>query len=144
MIFLKTIDIVVPCYNEGESLNLFYEETQRVSKQLPDYKFQYIFVDDGSKDNTYKIMCELAEKDESVNCISFSRNFGKEAAMYAGLQNSSGDYVCIIDADLQHPPKMIIQMMAEIEKVMIAAPQGAPPARASLSSAARFHGCFIS
>lgn len=113
---MKTIDIVVPCYNEGESLNLFYEETQRVSEQLPDYKFQYIFVDDGSKDNTYKIMCELAEKDESVNCISFSRNFGKEAAMYAGLQNSTGDYVCIIDADLQHPPKMIIQMMAEIEK----------------------------
>ncbi len=113
---MKTIDLVVPCYNEGESLRMFYAEAERVAQLLPSYAFRYIFVDDGSKDNTYQIMCELAEKDPDVGCISFSRNFGKEAAMYAGLQNSSGDYVCIIDADLQHPPKMIVQMMEEIEK----------------------------
>lgn len=113
---MKTIDVVVPCYNEGESLRMFYAETERVAKLLPSYEFRYIFVDDGSKDNTYRIMCELAENDPNVGCISFSRNFGKEAAMYAGLKNSSGDYVCIIDADLQHPPKMIVQMMEEIEK----------------------------
>lgn len=113
---MKTIDLVVPCYNEGESLRMFYAEAERVAKLLPAYEFRYIFVDDGSKDNTYKIMCELAENDPNVDCISFSRNFGKESAMYAGLQNSSGDYVCIIDADLQHPPKMIVKMMEEIGK----------------------------
>lgn len=112
---MKTVDLIVPCYNESESLDLFYAETQRVFRQLPAYSFRYIFVDDGSKDSTREIMHTLKEKDSSVDYISFSRNFGKEAAMYAGLQNSTGDYVCIIDADLQHPPEMIIQMMHEIE-----------------------------
>ena len=112
----RRIDIVVPCYNEQEVLRAFYEETSKVVNELTDYEFTYLLVDDGSKDNTIVIMKELAKAHEEVKYISFSRNFGKEAGMYAGLKHSTGDYVIIMDADLQHPPKMIPDMIAGVEE----------------------------
>ena len=116
MIITHTIDIVVPCYNEAEGLNVFYEETSKILNQIKDYSFSYIFIDDGSKDTTLKIIKDLAAGHEDVKFVSFSRNFGKEAGMYAGLQYSSGDYVIIMDADLQHPPSLIPQMIQGIKE----------------------------
>ena len=113
---MKLIDIVVPCYNEEEVLPLFVEETDKVIATIPEYRFRYILVDDGSKDKTLEVMRALAEKHDYVKYISFSRNFGKESAMYAGLENSTGDYVIVMDADLQHPPAMFPQMIAGVEK----------------------------
>lgn len=112
---MKTVDIVVPCYNEAEGLDVFVTETSKIIDSIEGYKFTYILVDDGSKDKTYMEMRRLARLYDNVKYISFSRNFGKEAAMYAGLQASSGDYVIVMDADLQHPPAMIPQMVLEIE-----------------------------
>ena len=112
----KLIDIVVPCYNEEEVLPLFIEETNRVIDTIPDYDFRYIFVNDGSKDRTLEVLRLLAAKYDNAKYISFSRNFGKESAMYAGLENSTGDYVIVMDADLQHPPKMFPQMIAGVEE----------------------------
>ena len=112
----KTIDIIVPCYNEEDVLNLFYTESSKVTEGISDYTRRYIFVDDGSRDKTLSILRELAEKHSNVNYISFSRNFGKEAAMYAGLDHSTGDYVVIMDADLQHPPTMIPDMIEGIKE----------------------------
>ena len=116
MWLLKLIDIIVPCYNEEEVLPLFIEETNKVIATIPDYDFRYIFVNDGSKDKTLEVMRELAQKYDNAKYISFSRNFGKESAMYAGLENSTGDYVIVMDADLQHPPAMFPQMIAGIEE----------------------------
>ena len=82
---MEKISVIVPCYNEEESLPLFYPEIKKVRDTLPEYAFEYILVDDGSKDRTVEIMRELAEKDEEIRYLSFSRNFGKESAMYAGL-----------------------------------------------------------
>ncbi len=113
---MKTIDIVVPCYNEEDVLNMFYEESEKIYKAIPDYKFTYVFVNDGSKDKTHLILKDLANKHENVKYISFSRNFGKEPAMYAGLSNTTGDYVIVMDADLQHPPALVPKMIKEIEK----------------------------
>lgn len=110
---MELISIVVPCYNEQESLPLFYDEITKVTGEMcktNELSFEYIFVDDGSKDNTLEQLRELSAKDVRVRYISFSRNFGKEAGMYAGLQNAKGDYVVVMDADLQHPPKFIPQM----------------------------------
>ena len=109
---MEKISVVVSCYNEEKALPLFYEEMERVRKRDFDgiVDFEYIFVNDGSKDNTLKIMKELNEKDSKVRYISFSRNFGKEAAMYAGLEASVGDYVTLMDADLQDPPALLKQM----------------------------------
>ena len=112
----KLIDIVVPCYNEEEVLPLFIEETNRVIDAIPEYDFRYIFVNDGSKDRTLEVLRLLAAKYDNAKYISFSRNFGKESAMYAGLENSTGDYVIVMDADLQHPPKMFPQMIAGVEE----------------------------
>ena len=112
---MKKISIVVPCYNEEEVLNIFYDEINKVSKQMNEYDFQFVFVDDGSRDNTLDIMKKLAEKDERVVFLSFSRNFGKEAAMFAGLSNADGDYVAIMDADMQDPPSLLPEMTAVIE-----------------------------
>ena len=95
----EIISIVVPCYNEEESIPRFYDEINSVSKDMNKVNFEYIFVNDGSKDNTLKILKELNKKDKRVKYISFSRNFGKESAMYAGLEYSKGDYVAIMDAD---------------------------------------------
>ena len=112
---MKKISVVVPCYNEEEVLNIFYDEICRVSKQMSEYDFQFVFVDDGSKDRTLEIMKGLAEKDERVLYISFSRNFGKESAMFAGLSNADGDYVAIMDADMQDPPSLLPEMTADLE-----------------------------
>lgn len=108
---MDRISIIIPCYNEEESLILFYNEIERVRKQdFQEQEFEYIFINDGSKDNTLKKIKELRSLDSKVRYISFSRNFGKEAAMYAGLEDSTGDYVTIMDADLQDPPVMLKKM----------------------------------
>jgi len=101
----------VPCYNEEAVIRLYYEEMNKVTELLTDYDFELIFVNDGSKDGTLGILKEFASKDNRVKFISFSRNFGKESAMYAGLKNSNGDYVVLMDADLQDPPKTLIEML---------------------------------
>lgn len=113
---MKLIDIVVPCYNEEEVLPMFIEETNKVISTITDYRFRYIFVNDGSKDKTLDILRTFASRFINVKYISFSRNFGKESAMYAGLEHSTGDYVIIMDADLQHPPKMFPQMIQGVEE----------------------------
>lgn len=113
---MKTVDLVVPCYNEEEVLPTFVEETNKVIATLPNYSFRYILVNDGSRDRTLPVMMKLSEKYDNVKYISFSRNFGKESAMYAGLEHSSADLVFVMDADLQHPPAMFPKMLEEIEK----------------------------
>ena len=113
---MKLIDVVVPCYNEEEVLPLFVEETNKVIREIPDYRFRYIFVNDGSKDGTLRVLRELAAVFDNVKYISFSRNFGKESAMYAGLEHSTGDYVIVMDADLQHPPAMFPKMIQGVEE----------------------------
>lgn len=112
----KAIDIIVPCYNESKSLESFFVETQKEVKSIEGYDFKYIFIDDGSSDNTLEIIKSFAEDMQSVCYLSFSRNFGKEAAMYAGLKTSTGDYAVIIDADLQHPPHLIKEMISRVEE----------------------------
>ncbi len=112
---MKKVDLVVPCYNEQESIPLFYNEIKKVSKDI-NAKINIIFVNDGSKDNTLEIMKDLAKKDNIVKYISFSRNFGKEAAMYAGLKESTGDYVTVMDVDLQDPPSLLKEMIRLIEE----------------------------
>ena len=108
---MDKISVVVSCYNEEESLPLFYKEMERVRKEdFQDVEFEYIFVNDGSKDNTLKEIKNLRENDSKVRYISFSRNFGKEAAMFAGLEAAEGDYVTLMDADLQDPPSLLRQM----------------------------------
>lgn len=111
---MKLVSIVVPCYNEEEVLPLFYDEIIKVTDEMKkthnELEFEFLFVDDGSKDKTLLGFRELAKKDSRVRYISFSRNFGKEAGMYAGLENSKGDYVVVMDADLQHPPSFLPKM----------------------------------
>lgn len=108
---MDKISVVVPCYNEEESLPLFYQEMERVRQQdFENVEFEYIFVDDGSKDNTLKEMKELYVQNNKVRYISFSKNFGKEAAILAGLEAATGDYVTLMDADLQDPPSMLRKM----------------------------------
>ena len=111
---MKKISLVVPCYNEEEVIELFYKEIQKVKKDFDNVLFEIIFVNDGSSDNTLKLMRELSKNDD-VRYISFSRNFGKEAAMYAGLEASTGDYVAIMDADLQDPPALLKEMYEILE-----------------------------
>ena len=115
---MEKISVIVSCYNEEQALPLFYEEMERVRKQDFDgiAEFEYIFVNDGSKDNTLKEIKELRKKDKKVRYISFSRNFGKEAAMLAGLEASEGDYVTLMDADLQDPPSLLRQMYNAIKE----------------------------
>ena len=108
---MAKISIIVPCYNEEESLPLFYKEIEKIrNKDFAEIELEYIFVNDGSKDNTLKEIKALEEQDEKVKYISFSRNFGKESAMFAGLEASTGDYVTLMDADLQDPPALLRQM----------------------------------
>ena len=107
---MSLISIVVPAYNEEKALPFFYEEICKVRKTLSSEKFEIIFVEDGSKDATLDILKLLASKDKDVKYISFSRNFGKEPAIYAGLKKSKGDYVVVMDADLQDPPELLPQM----------------------------------
>ena len=111
----KTISVIVPCFNEQEVLPIFYKEITKVAADMAGYDFEFIFVDDGSKDETLNECKKLAESDDRVKYISFSRNFGKEAAMYAGLEKSTGDMVAIMDVDLQDPPALLPQMVYAIE-----------------------------
>ena len=104
------MSIIVPCYNEEESISYFYDAMKDLEKDIPEANMEYVFIDDGSRDKTYRKLSELHEKDEKVKCISFSRNFGKEAAIFSGLRAATGDCVVVMDADLQHPPKTIIDM----------------------------------
>lgn len=112
----KLISVIVPCYNEQEVLRLFYDEISSVAGKMSAYDFEFIFVNDGSRDNTLNICKELAEKDERVKYISFSRNFGKEAGIYAGFEKAKGDLVCMMDADLQDPPALLPEMVKVIEE----------------------------
>jgi len=107
------LSIVVPCFNEEANVPLFYEETVKIFAES-DRPFEFIFVDDGSKDNTLKILRQLASQDGRVHYISFSRNFGKESAMLAGLRNASGQFTVIMDIDLQDPPSLIPQMLEAV------------------------------
>lgn len=111
----KKISIIVPSYNEEEAIPLFYKEIDKVSKDMS-VDFEFIFVNDGSKDKTIEIVKELSKKDKRVKYIHFSRNFGKEAAMMAGLEYSNGDYVAIMDADLQDPPALLPEMLRLINE----------------------------
>ena len=111
---MKKISIIVPCYNEEESIPYFYKEINKVSKKMKN-NFEFIFVNDGSSDKTINVIKKYNKKDKRVKYISFSRNFGKEAAIYAGLSLSTGDYVAIMDADLQDPPILLPEMVSIIE-----------------------------
>ena len=104
------ISIIVPCYNEQESIPYFYKEICNIFKQMPDVVLETIFVDDGSKDHTLEIIKEISDRDNRLKYISFSRNFGKEAALYAGLSESTGDFIGVMDVDLQDPPGLIKDM----------------------------------
>ncbi len=104
----ETLSIVIPAYNEEKNIDLVYKE---LKKELKEIEFEIIFVDDGSKDSTYNRIKELAEKENSVSGISFSRNFGKEAAILAGLREAKAELVVVMDADLQHPPEVIPEMI---------------------------------
>ena len=114
--YMKKISIVVPCYNEEESLPLFYKAVDKITdKMKKKATFEFVFVNDGSRDKTLEILRDLAKKDNRVRYISFSRNFGKEAGMFAGLENATGDYVTTMDADLQDPPELLEEMFDTLE-----------------------------
>lgn len=112
-----TLSIIVPCYNEEESVPLFYAETLKVEKFFADngVDLEFIFVNDGSRDKTVEVVKSLREKDERVHLISFSRNFGKEAAIFAGFERARGDIVVLMDADLQDPPALLPEMYGHIK-----------------------------
>ncbi len=113
------ISVIVPCYNEQEALPFFYEAIGKIAgkmKQEYNVDYEFVFVDDGSRDRTLEILRDFAKKDERVKYISFSRNFGKESAIYAGLEHVTGDYISMMDADLQDPPELLMEMYQEIKK----------------------------
>lgn len=112
----KKISIVIPCYNEEASINFFYDEIDKISKEMSKQNFEFIFIDDGSIDKTLDILKQLHNKDKRVRYISLSRNFGKEAAMLAGLEESTGDYIAIMDVDLQDPPSLLKEMYNYLEE----------------------------
>jgi len=113
---MKKISVIVPCNNEQEAIPFFYDEIVKISKIMEnDAEFEYLFINDGSKDKTINVLRELAKRDERVKYVSFSKNFGKEAAMYAGLEKSSGDYIAVMDVDLQDPPELLVQMFQDLE-----------------------------
>ena len=111
------LSLVVPCYNEEANVKLFFNEVNKVfNNKVED--FEFVFVNDGSKDKTYPELKKLYKEntDSNIQVLSFSRNFGKEAAIYAGLSHAKGELVCIIDADLQQRPEVVLEMLEEIEK----------------------------
>ena len=112
----EKISIIVPCYNEEESLPIFYKEIDKISKEMKVVDFVFLFINDGSRDKTLNILREMAKKDKRVRYISFSRNFGKEAGMWAGLENATGDFVAIMDADMQDPPSKVKEMYDILSK----------------------------
>ena len=106
----KRIEVVIPCYNEEECIPLIYQSIHEVAKKLPEYQVSILYVDDGSGDASFAKIKEVSERadENEVHYISFARNFGKEAAIYAGLKNSTADYIALMDADLQHPPELLL------------------------------------
>ncbi|HEM5255559.1 TPA: glycosyltransferase family 2 protein [Streptococcus suis] len=108
------ISVIVPCFNEEEAIPYFYEAMEKVRMEMGE-KFEYIFVNDGSKDGTLKVLRQLSGQDRAVRYLSFSRNFGKEAALYAGLQAAQGELVTVMDVDLQDPPEMLMEMKAMLD-----------------------------
>ena len=136
----ELISIVVACYNEEEVLPTFYDEINKVSNKMKNINFEFLFVDDGSNDGTLSVIKNLVRKDKRVKYISFSRNFGKEAAMNAGLSYAKGDYVALMDADLQDPPSMLIDMYKYIDSYDVVATRritrkGEPKIRSVFSKA---------
>lgn len=111
----KLCSIVVPCYNEEDAIPIYYQTMLKIFAELPELQFEFMFIDDGSRDHTLQTIRELHGEDERVHYVSFSRNFGKEAGIYAGMKHSNGDYVVIMDVDLQDPPEMLRQMYASIQ-----------------------------
>lgn len=112
---MDIVSLVVPCYNEEKALPFFYKEIYKIAAQMQSFQFELIFVDDGSKDRTLEICKELKLLDERVHYLSFSRNFGKEAALYAGLKAATGDYIAVMDADLQDPPELLKDMLSILQ-----------------------------
>lgn len=112
----KSLCVVIPCYNEEQVLPVFYKEISKVMAALDNYNISLLFIDDGSKDGTLRLLEDLATKRDNLKYISFSRNFGKEAAIYAGLEYSDSDYTVIMDADLQDPPALLPQMLKAVEE----------------------------
>ena len=113
---MSKITVAVPCYNEEAVLRIFYNAISDIATQMSYLDFEFLFVDDGSTDKTLEVISEIAKQDPRVRYISFSRNFGKEAGIYAGLQNATGDYVVIMDADLQDPPSLLPEMYQALTK----------------------------
>ena len=109
------ISLIIPCFNEEEALPLLYPALCQTMEKLPDFYFELLFVNDGSRDGTMDVLRRLAQQDERVQYLSFSRNFGKEAAMYAGFCNAQGDYVAVMDADMQDPPSLLPQMVERLQ-----------------------------
>lgn len=136
---MKTLELIVPCYNEESVLPLFYDATQKIIPNMKDIQVQYIFVDDGSTDQTLAYIREFSNTNPAVKYISFSRNFGKEAAMLAGLRMSRADYVGVLDADLQHAPELLPEMLHALtaEDFDIAAAR-----RFDRSGESKVKGCF--
>ena len=142
----KLCSCIVPCFNEEEVIPLYYEEMQKVRKQEEGkIDFEIIFIDDGSKDKTLEVIKKLSEQDECIHYVSFSRNFGKEAAMYAGFEHANGEYVVTMDVDLQDPPHLIPEMIRCIEEEVYdsvatrrVTRKGEPPIRSFF--ARRFYG----
>ena len=139
---MESLDIVVPCYNEEACINLLYKEVNRIMNEEDhneSINWRILFINDGSTDNTLKEIKKIADVDERIKYISFSRNFGKESAIYAGLTHSKAEYVALMDADLQHPPELLHQMIKELDNgydccgARRVDRKGEPPARSFLS-----------
>lgn len=113
---MDTISLIIPCYNEEQALPYLYEELSKVARKMQEQLFEFIFVNDGSKDKTLQVIKSLREKDVRVHYTSFSRNFGKESAIYAGLKAAKGDYVALLDADLQDPPSLVEEMYQSLKR----------------------------
>ena len=112
---MEKISLIIPCYNEEESLLPLYEELKKITSQMSEYSFEILFIDDGSKDNTLSLIKDMAATDKRIKYLSFSRNFGKESAMYAGFCSATGDYTAVMDADMQDPPSLLPKMMEIIK-----------------------------
>ena len=115
-VMMKKVSLIVPCYNEEEALPIFAAELDKVVQGLESYEFEVLMVNDGSSDGTLKVMKDVSSEYEYFKYISFSRNFGKESAMYAGFCNASGDYVAVMDADMQDPPSLLPEMLEILEQ----------------------------